>query len=77
MRARSPPRDSQELGWYNPLSKETSLDAPNIKKWLEVGAQPSETVGNLLRKAMILQTPAKPRKVLTPAVPKAEQKKKK
>jgi ribosomal protein S16 len=27
------------LGWYNPLNKETNLNAPAIKKWLS-GAQP-------------------------------------
>ena len=26
------------LGWYNPLNKETNLNAPAIKKWLS-GAQ--------------------------------------
>ena len=48
----------QYLGWYDPMSKETSLDAPNIKKWLSTGGQPSETVQALLRKAMILTTAA-------------------
>lgn len=43
------------LGWYNPLNKETNLNAPAIKKWLEVGAQPSDTVASLLRKAMIIE----------------------
>ncbi|KAK9861865.1 hypothetical protein WJX84_012148 [Apatococcus fuscideae] len=47
-------RPLQELGWYNPLTKETNLNAPAIKKWLQNGAQPSQTVGDLLRKAMIL-----------------------
>ena len=51
----------QRLGYYDPLRKETNLNAPAIKKWLEVGAQPSETVGNLLRRAMIIDTPAVPR----------------
>ena len=46
----------QYLGWYNPFSKETSLDAPNIKKWLSTGGQPSDTVRDLLKKAMILTT---------------------
>jgi len=46
---------SQFLGWYNPLKKETQLDGPAIKKWLDQGAQPTETVANLLRKAMIIQ----------------------
>jgi small subunit ribosomal protein S16 len=39
------------LGWYDPLRKETNLNAPAIKKWLGNGAQPSETVRNLLKKA--------------------------
>jgi len=45
----------QFLGWYNPLKKETQLDGPAIKKWLDQGAQPTETVANLLKKAMIMQ----------------------
>ena len=28
------------LGWYNPLNKETNLNAPAIKKWLS-GAHPA------------------------------------
>ena len=51
----------QRLGYYDPLRKETNLNAPAIKKWLEVGAQPSETVGNLLRRAMIIETEGTPR----------------
>ena len=43
----------QRLGYYDPLRKETNLNAPAIKKWLAQGAQPSETVGRLLAKAMI------------------------
>lgn len=39
------------LGWYDPLRKETNLNAPAIKKWLGNGAQPSDTVRNLLKKA--------------------------
>lgn len=44
----------QYLGWYNPHTKETSLDAPSIKKWIGTGAQPSDTVRNLLKKALVL-----------------------
>lgn len=54
------------LGWYDPLKKETNLNAPAIKKWLEHGALPSETVGNLLKKAYIM-TPDAP-KVVVPKV---------
>ena len=44
----------QELGWYDPLKKDTNLNAPAIKKWLGVGAKPSDTVESLLKKAMIM-----------------------
>lgn len=44
----------QNLGWYDPLRKETNLNAPAIKKWLSVGAQPSDTVRALLKKAMVI-----------------------
>lgn len=44
----------ERLGFYDPLKKETNLNAPAIKKWLAVGAKPTETVANLLKKAMVL-----------------------
>ncbi|KAG2452736.1 hypothetical protein HYH02_002966 [Chlamydomonas schloesseri] len=43
------------LGWYDPLKKETNLNAPAIKEWLAKGALPSETVENLLRKAYVME----------------------
>jgi len=48
-------RPVQELGFYNPISKESKFDIPNIQKWLDHGAQPTETVANLLKKAEILK----------------------
>mmetsp|Transcript_1505 Transcript_1505/g.4468 ORF Transcript_1505/g.4468 Transcript_1505/m.4468 type:complete len:151 (-) Transcript_1505:648-1100(-) len=51
------------LGWYDPLKKETNLNAPAIKKWLGVGAQTSKTVGNLLQKAMVIDR----KQVMSPA----------
>jgi small subunit ribosomal protein S16 len=42
------------LGWYDPLKKEANLNAPAIKKWLAVGAQPSDSVQSLLKKAMVM-----------------------
>ncbi|KAF8072891.1 HCF101 [Scenedesmus sp. PABB004] len=53
-------RPIEYLGWYDPLKKETNLNAPAIKKWLQVGAQPSETVENLLKKAYVI-TPDAPK----------------
>lgn len=44
----------QRLGWYNPLSKETNLNAPAIKKWIGVGAKPTEATARLLKKAMVI-----------------------
>ena len=54
------PRDGrviEELGLYDPLQKEVekqiSFKRERIEYWLSVGAQPSETVANLLEKAGI------------------------
>lgn len=40
----------EELGFYNPRTKESRLDMEKIRKRLESGAQPTETVRNLLKK---------------------------
>eukprot|EP01024_Parvocaulis_polyphysoides_P020068 TRINITY_DN1922_c0_g1_i1.p2 TRINITY_DN1922_c0_g1~~TRINITY_DN1922_c0_g1_i1.p2 ORF type:complete len:120 (-),score=10.97 TRINITY_DN1922_c0_g1_i1:215-574(-) len=53
-RKRRDGRPLEYLGWYNPMSKETNLNAPAIKKWLGVGAEPSDTVRNLLKKAFVI-----------------------
>ena len=42
----------EELGYYNPLTKETHLNAESIQKWIKDGAEPSDTVASLLKKAM-------------------------
>ncbi|MGI6224691.1 MAG: 30S ribosomal protein S16 [Peptococcales bacterium] len=53
------PRDGRfidEIGTYNP-TKEPALidiDAEKAKKWIETGAQPSDTVKSLFKKAGIL-----------------------
>ena len=47
-------RPVEEVGFYNPISKECKFDIPKIKKWLNEGAQPTETVSNLLKKAEII-----------------------
>lgn len=38
----------EELGYINPLTKEKSINAERAKYWVSVGAQPSDTVFNLL-----------------------------
>jgi small subunit ribosomal protein S16 len=40
-----------EVGFYDPRSKETKLDMPAIEEWIRKGAQPTETVEKLLKKA--------------------------
>jgi len=51
------PRDGkviEELGHYDPMVPETDaraiLKGERIDYWLSVGAQPSDTVGNILKK---------------------------
>ena len=51
----------EELGWYDPVckdaDKQVSLNEDRIRYWLSVGAQPSNTVANLLYKAGIEPRP--------------------
>ncbi len=44
----------EELGYYNPRSKETRINAEVVRKRLNTGAQATETVTNLLKKAGIV-----------------------
>ena len=39
-----------ELGFYNPISKETRIDLHSFITYIERGAQPTEKVVNLLNK---------------------------
>ena len=53
------PRDGrfiEEIGYYNPLTNpvEIKFDADKAKKWLDNGAQPTETVKALLKKSGIV-----------------------
>jgi len=55
---RRPPRAGrfvEEVGFYNPLTKEKILRGERIKYWLSVGAKPSDTVYNLLIKEKIIE----------------------
>ncbi|MDF1549736.1 MAG: 30S ribosomal protein S16 [Bacteroidales bacterium] len=40
----------ENLGHYNPRSKEITLNAERIKYWISQGAQPSDTIHNILVK---------------------------
>jgi len=43
-------RSLVELGYYNPISKQSHFDVIKIKQWLEYGAKPTKTVSYLLKK---------------------------
>ena len=54
------PRDGkfiEEIGYYNPLTNpvEIKIDSEKAQKWINNGAQPTETVKSLLKKAGITE----------------------
>jgi small subunit ribosomal protein S16 len=54
-RERRQARPLQELGHYNPRTKEITLEAAEVLKWLRQGAQPTETLESILKKAGIYE----------------------
>ncbi|MGE5655585.1 MAG: 30S ribosomal protein S16 [Actinomycetota bacterium] len=48
-------RPLEELGFYNPRTDETKLDVPAIVRRLQQGAQPTDTVRDILRKANVFE----------------------
>lgn len=54
------PRDGkfiEEIGYYNPLVEPPTIkiDDEKAKRWLENGAQPTETVKSLFKKSGIIE----------------------
>ena len=47
-------RPIDEVGYYNPITKQYKFDTEKIKKWLSYGVKPTETVYNLLKKTEII-----------------------
>lgn len=49
----------EALGWYDPLAKDPAkqyqLDEERVKHWLKVGAQPSDTVRDVLAKRGLIE----------------------
>ena len=54
-KSRREARPLEELGYYNPRTKETVLETAGLLKWLRCGAQPTETVESLLKKAGVYE----------------------
>lgn len=48
-------RPVEQVGYYNPLTKESSFDVDKIRKWLSSGVKPTQTVQDLLRKGNIIE----------------------
>ena len=50
-------KNIEEIGYYDPLTEPATIkvDAEAAKKWLANGAQPSDTVRALFKKAGILE----------------------
>ena len=53
-------RPLQELGFYNPRTKETRLDTEALRKRLTQGAQPTDVVRTLLEKGGLLEKIQRP-----------------
>lgn len=59
----SAPRDGrfiEIIGHYNPLTEPATvkINEERARHWLSVGAQPSETVAGLLKRAGVIETTA-------------------
>ncbi len=53
------PRDGrfiEELGYYNPMTEpaDVKVDAEKVKEWIANGAQPTDTVKAVLKRAGVL-----------------------
>ena len=53
------PRDGrfiEEIGYYNPMTNpaDVKIDADKAKQWISNGAQPTDTVRDLLKKSGVL-----------------------
>ena len=57
-------RPLQELGFYNPRTKETRLDAEALRIRLSQGAQPTEVVRDLLVKGGLLEKKVRPAEII-------------
>ena len=57
-------RPLEELGFYNPRTKETRLDTEAIRARLSQGAQPTDTVRSLLEKGGLVEKTARAAEVI-------------
>nr|ATV97726.1 ribosomal protein S16 [Gustavia serrata] len=55
VRSRREGRDIRKVGFYDPIKNQTYLNVPAILYFLEKGAQPTETVQDILKKAEVFK----------------------
>nr|YP_009416431.1 30S ribosomal protein S16 [Camellia elongata]ASM45124.1 30S ribosomal protein S16 [Camellia elongata] len=55
VRSRREGRDLRKVGFYDPIKNQTYLNVPAILYFLEKGAQPTETVQGILKKAEVFK----------------------
>nr|YP_009442490.1 ribosomal protein S16 [Codonopsis minima]YP_010248195.1 ribosomal protein S16 [Codonopsis pilosula]QUG10903.1 ribosomal protein S16 [Codonopsis pilosula subsp. tangshen]QVL28601.1 ribosomal protein S16 [Chrysanthemum lavandulifolium]ATO90169.1 ribosomal protein S16 [Codonopsis minima]QTK21367.1 ribosomal protein S16 [Codonopsis pilosula] len=55
VRSRRDGRDLGKVGFYDPINKQTYLNVPAILYFLERGAQPTETVRDILKKSEVFK----------------------
>ena len=44
-------RNVEDIGWWNPRSDQLNIKKERVEYWLKTGAQPTDTVYNLLKKS--------------------------
>jgi small subunit ribosomal protein S16 len=57
-------RPLQELGFYNPRTKETRLDTEGLRARLSQGAQPTDAVRSLLEKGGLIEAKVRPAEIV-------------
>nr|QVD43308.1 ribosomal protein S16 [Primula asarifolia] len=55
VRSRREGRDLRKVGFYDPIKNQTYLNVPAILYFLEKGAQPTETLQDILKKAGVFK----------------------
>nr|UDZ61626.1 ribosomal protein S16 [Albidella nymphaeifolia] len=55
VRSRREGRDLRKVGFYDPIKNQTYLNVPAILHFLENGAQPTETVHDIFKKAELFK----------------------
>ena len=64
----------EDLGFYNPATNKFNINNERAKYWISVGAQPSDTVYNILVSAKVIEGSKRPVKIKKPEIKETETK---